>query len=210
MQSYKVFIENYNIEFVENEKNIKKSSIVIREKDLTKENFIHLVANNLNNVNFYVICSDALSCFTEFINQFTIIEAAGGLVYNPLLNKYLFIKRLGVWDLPKGKCEIEDNNFLDCALREVSEECGVPFSLLNVTDNLPFETAHYYRCKYTNKDIIKKTYWYFMETKVGVLKPQLEEDIELCEWFSKSKINDLVLKNTYSTIKDVLKIGFFM
>ena len=36
----------------------------------------------------------------------------------------LFIKRNGIWDLPKGKLENNESLF-KCAEREVEEECGV-------------------------------------------------------------------------------------
>ena len=62
---------------------------------------------------------------TELLIQFkdhNFIEAAGGLVQSN--QKFLFIKRQDVWDIPKGK--LEKNEEVEAgALREIEEECGV-------------------------------------------------------------------------------------
>lgn len=210
MQSYKVFIENYHIEFIESEKNIKKGSFFFNETAFSKDFFINMISNNINHKIIYIVCVDAFFAFTKFKEQFTLLDAAGGLVYNSLLSKYLFIKRFGFWDLPKGKFEIEDKNFIECALREVSEECGISLSTLEIQHKSPFITHHYYLCKYTKNHILKTTYWFSMKTISEVLNPQVEEQIECCKWFSKAEIENIVLKNTYSTIIDVLKVGFFI
>ncbi len=167
-----------------------------------------MLRQNVDKQDVYVICLNSSISFINFKNKFNNIDAAGGVVKNLLSNNYLFIKRLGFWDLPKGKFEKVDNNFFSCAIREVSEECGIPLELLKVKDDLPFVTSHYYLCAYTNRHIIKNTYWFKMETEAVSLIPQYEEDIELCKWLSKKEIEKEVLLNTYSTIKEILKFFF--
>ena len=54
---------------------------------------------------------------------FTEVGAAGGLVRHTS-GRYLFIEKKGRLDLPKGHIEPEKKPE-DCALREVSEECGI-------------------------------------------------------------------------------------
>ena len=50
------------------------------------------------------------------------LDTAGGIV---LLNqKILFIKKRGIWDLPKGKIEFDDSIDVT-ALREIHEETGL-------------------------------------------------------------------------------------
>ena len=210
MQSYKVFIENYTIRFIESEKTMKKGAIFFKDSEFSKDTFINNVISNLNNIDVYVICFDPYVSFLHFKNQFDQIDAAGGIVFNSANCKYLFIKRLGVWDLPKGKFEKEDKVLMSCAVRAVSEECGIPTSSLKIQHTSPIITSHYYFCLYTNRHIIKNTYWYRMETETVYLTPQLEEDIDLCNWFSKDEINGVVLKNTYSSINEVLKICFLI
>ncbi|MDP3432455.1 MAG: NUDIX domain-containing protein, partial [Bacteroidota bacterium] len=58
-----------------------------------------------------------------FKRQFVEIPAAGGLVKSSG-QSLLFIKRLGVWDLPKGKIDMDETPEI-AAIREVEEECGV-------------------------------------------------------------------------------------
>lgn len=48
--------------------------------------------------------SDVVEMLEEFKKQFTVIEAAGGLVRSAKGN-FLAIFRNGTWDLPKGKIE---------------------------------------------------------------------------------------------------------
>ncbi|MBN2863083.1 MAG: NUDIX domain-containing protein, partial [Bacteroidales bacterium] len=54
---------------------------------------------------------------------FTEVEAAGGLLRHSS-GRYLFIEKKGIFDLPKGHIE-EGEGPEECALREVSEECGI-------------------------------------------------------------------------------------
>src|SRR5690606_38316271 len=72
---------------------------------------------------FYIQYEDPKGFFKELIKQVKFVKAAGGLVDNEL-NEFLFIKRLGKWDLPKGKLE-EGEKMKETALREVEEECGI-------------------------------------------------------------------------------------
>ena len=50
------------------------------------------------------------------------IKAAGGVVENHK-NEILMMKRLGHWDLPKGKADPGENS-ATTAQREVEEECA--------------------------------------------------------------------------------------
>jgi ADP-ribose pyrophosphatase YjhB (NUDIX family) len=133
----------------------------------------------------------------QLLKEFEYVEAAGGLVENTDGN-LLLMKRLGKWDLPKGKNKKGENHQV-CALREVEEETGAKD--LSITDYFA-ETFHtYYR---NRKWQIKHTYWYLMTCKNGQeLKPQTEEDIEEVLWVNPKKIktNDL---NTYPAIKHLL------
>ena len=71
----------------------------------------------------YVISENIERIFDEFRASLPFIEAAGGLVVDDAA-KVLMIFRNGRWDLPKGKLE-PGERIEDCAVREVSEECGL-------------------------------------------------------------------------------------
>ncbi|MBC8510392.1 MAG: NUDIX domain-containing protein, partial [Cryomorphaceae bacterium] len=92
-----------------------------------------------------------------FCADYSLIEAAGGLVYNDEC-QLLMIFRNNKWDLPKGKLE-QNENIKECAIREVQEECGIlGLSILNTLQ----DTYHTYEIN--GKKILKRTYWFAMHT----------------------------------------------
>jgi 8-oxo-dGTP pyrophosphatase MutT (NUDIX family) len=132
-----------------------------------------------------------------FYSGFEIIEAAGGLVFNPQ-NEVLLIFRKGSWDLPKGK--LDDGESLEaCALREVQEETGVqPLT----AEQFIGTTAHIYLLKDTW--ILKESYWYKMRTSFSAaLVPQESEDISKAEWVGKDKISGY-FPEMYPLIREII------
>lgn len=133
----------------------------------------------------------------DFKGLYKIIEAAGGVVFNEK-NEILMIYRLETWDLPKGK--IDEGETPDAAaVREVEEETGINQIKLG-----PLLTKTYHTYKNgKGKRILKRTYWYRMDTKDQTLIPQTEENIEIAEWISLEKF---LAKNrkAYNSIMDVL------
>ena len=92
----------------------------------------------------------------EFCDNYKMIFASGGVVLSN--EKLLMIFRNGLWDLPKGKMELHETE-LECALREVEEECGI--------DNLrviKFLKYTYHTYIENNQAILKKTSWYLMSS----------------------------------------------
>lgn len=136
-----------------------------------------------------------------FFKNFTVIEAAGGIVQNNK-KELLFIYRLDKWDLPKGKMEKGEKPD-ECALREVEEETGV--TNLSLKKKIG-ETYHTYDD--FGKHILKITHWYYMTCPAAQkLVPQTEEDITATKWVSTRDIKEPVA-NTYPSIKDILKRFF--
>ena len=136
--------------------------------------------------------------FDALCSQFTPINAGGGLVQNQA-GEYLLICRHGLWDLPKGKQE-EGEDIALTALREVEEECGI--SSLEQGELLCI-THHTYHMN--GLHMLKHTYWYKMKyTGSQDLKPQLEEDIQRCEWVPAEKLPEY-LQNTYPSIRKVFE-----
>lgn len=119
--------------------------------------------------------ADTAGLVRDFFSQFNYLEAAGGLVFNPE-GKALFIYRRGRWDLPKGKVDPGETP-PETAVREVREETGI--RQVAIKRHLA-DTLHTYREK--GKRMLKRTYWYAMETADTSLVPQAEEDIEKAVW----------------------------
>jgi 8-oxo-dGTP pyrophosphatase MutT (NUDIX family) len=136
-------------------------------------------------------------------DKLTRIPAAGGLAVDKE-GRFLFVKRFGKWDLPKGKIEADESPEM-AAVREVEEECGV--SGLTIECRLP-STFHLYRSPYIlheNNWVLKETSWFEMSyAGSGELAPQTEEQIEEVRWVSKEELPD-VYSQTYGNIKDLLR-----
>ena len=146
---------------------------------------------------FFIITNSPKKLFNAIKNSLKVIEAAGGLVINEE-NKYLFIKRNGKWDLPKGKLELNEKK-KDAAVREVEEECGITVKKL---DKKLLKTYHVYELK--GKIVLKISHWYAMLAKSNQkLVPQLEEGITEVKWFAK-KDWKIIRANTYPNIIDVI------
>jgi ADP-ribose pyrophosphatase YjhB (NUDIX family) len=154
-----------------------------------------------NKKSLFVKTNNASEAFEEIKKRFYFIEAAGGLIQKN--NKYLFIKRLGKWDLPKGKLD-KGETIKEAAVRECEEECAV--TDLKILTQLQ-DTYHIY--EYKNGHALKVSYWFHMETNSNKeLKPQTEEHIEEVRWLSIDEVKSVVLKNTYITIEKLVR-GFF-
>ena len=151
---------------------------------------------------FFILDQDVSSVWSHFRRQFVEIPAAGGLVKN-LDGSLLFIKRLGVWDLPKGKIEKNETPEL-AAIREVEEECGL--SDLNIIRQLD-STFHIYRSPFLpfpKNLVLKETKWFLMSYSGNETPmPQVEEDIEKVTWFAPEDLGKVYL-NTYLSLCDFL------
>ncbi|MEO7306329.1 MAG: NUDIX domain-containing protein [Ferruginibacter sp.] len=136
-----------------------------------------------------------------FFKNFIIIEAAGGIVQNDK-KEILFIRRLGKWDLPKGKIETGEKEEVS-AVREVTEETGVKDLHLKKKVG---ETYHVYN--EFGKHFLKISHWYHMIcSSEQQLIPQTEEDITEIKWVKTMDIKE-PLKNTYPSIKNILSTFF--
>jgi len=147
---------------------------------------------------YLYIQKDIEEVFQKLKNKIKVIKAAGGLVKNGN-GDYLFIYRLGKWDLPKGKVE-PDEKMREAAVREVEEECGIH---INYLGKKILSSYHTYYMK--GEFILKVTNWYEMGiNKEPVLIPQKEEDITKAIWQDPSDLSEIEA-NTYPIIKDILK-----
>ena len=163
--------------------------------------FINRLLNNefTEDINLFGLDSNII--FRYIIGQFKYIEAAGGVVQNTKV-QYLLIKRLGIWDLPKGKIE-KNESVVEAAIREVCEETGL--TNVEIINGLP-DTYHIYLRKGTW--YLKKTHWFMMRNEIDEnLVPQVEEGINEAIWMGKSDAHAAISKS-YRSIKEGLGFVF--
>jgi len=155
------------------------------------------VNNDIPSLNIY--SSDINNLWNAFCAWFIVIEAAGGLVSHPS-GRYLFIKRYGRWDVPKGHIE-KGETPKECALREVTEECNIRGHVIR--GSLP---PSYHTYLYDNKPHMKKTYWFTMNYEGEMItEPQAEEGITHAEWLAPDEIAK-IKSNTYQSLLDLMNI----
>lgn len=135
----------------------------------------------------------------QFSDSFRIIEAAGGVVVNRD-GKILFIKRLGKWDLPKGKIEKNESRE-DAAVREIGEETG----LTDVKIREFLNTTYHIYTEKNGEKILKTTHWFIMDYSGNdTPKPQLEEGITEVSWKDRQEIECDVQGKTFKNIELIL------
>jgi 8-oxo-(d)GTP phosphatase len=166
-------------------------------KDIILKLLYLLRTRKLKNLDSITLVTDRKDEVKEFIkSRFSIIKAAGGIVTKG--DKVLFIKRLGKWDLPKGKFD-KGESPEECALREVEEECYVRVKMGSEISR----TWHTYT--QNRKSILKKTYWYTMECVDDTkMKPQKEEGIEQVKWLTHQEAK-IALVNSYPSMRYLYK-----
>jgi ADP-ribose pyrophosphatase YjhB (NUDIX family) len=201
MQNYKVFINN-DLIFFEQNANFKSISNRYSDYQMIAEDSLPLIIEKINIKKFsgkYCIATESPEIlFKKFSQNFEILEAAGGLVFNSR-NELLMIHRFGRWDFPKG--HLEKNELVaQAAIREVTEETAA--QNLTITQKLPC-TYHMYDNH--GKMVIKRTHWYLMKTNYSnKLIPQLEEDILAAVWVPDYAIPEYIDKS-YPALKELVE-----
>lgn len=201
MQKYKVFYKSNEIVFCATDHQIDKKPDV------------HVLLNPLNNQiiaalkacfhepseikTLCIMSHNPDNAFSQFVNSLFYIEAAGGIVMNEL-NEWLMIKRIGVWDLPKGKVDAGET-VQQAALREVKEETGIE----SVSIVKPLSPS-YHIYPMDEEWVFKKTHWFLMLGSKNRLKPQKEENISEAVWMNKETVKK-ILKNVYPSLLHVFE-----
>jgi 8-oxo-(d)GTP phosphatase len=138
----------------------------------------------------------------RLLQKYYLVIAAGGIVTNKK-GELLVIFRRGVWDLPKGKVD-GDESPSQAAIREVHEETCIRACIPSDT---PLKTSHIY----TEADHywIKETTWYLMHSEEErEPKPQIEEDITIAKWASRSEVENHILQSTYPMIRELIQSNY--
>lgn len=132
-----------------------------------------------------------------FQDDHKFVLAAGGLVSDEH-GRLLAIKRLGKWDLPKGK--VEKGEAVDVgAVREVQEECG-----LRHVELVKFVTSTWHTYERKGEEHLKRTDWFLMRaSSTEELTAQSEEDIEEVRWLDSTDLR-MMEGDTYPSLLPVL------
>lgn len=200
---YKVFIDNKPVYFASSAKDLPKNCIQLEfnPKENNSDFLMRYTEHVGNKYTFGFVSKHPEALLLTVFENLTYIEAAGGLVKNSSSGKYLFIKRNGFWDIPKGKLD-KNETPKKAGVREVEEECGI--SKPKITRHL-VNTYHTYTNKYGT--FLKKTYWYDM-TYSGdeKLVPQEKEGITKVKWVKlNGKKWNKIYNSTFESIKDVME-----
>jgi 8-oxo-dGTP pyrophosphatase MutT (NUDIX family) len=136
--------------------------------------------------------------WNAYLSEKLIIEAAGGMVFNPK-GELLMMLRRGQWDMPKGKLD-EGETVEACALREVEEETGIS----NLRLNGKLQTT-YHTYSFQGKTVLKPSHWFRMEcTGTEDLVPQTEEDITELRWVDKVEAAALA-NEAFPSIREMIE-----
>ena len=152
---YKVFINEVPVFFTEKNNELTGfSSVKYQELDFI--NMYQEIQQNLG-AKINVICDNLENDWCNFLLNFEVRKAAGGVVKN-ISDEILWIYRFDTWDLPKGHIEKGESKEIT-AVREVEEECNV--SGLKIDNEL--ETT-YHVFEHKGVLVMKVTYWFAMHT----------------------------------------------
>jgi 8-oxo-dGTP pyrophosphatase MutT (NUDIX family) len=201
-QMYKVFYNDRVIILCEKS---KKTVEIVADKFVSDRGDLFAFLDKLMGDELHedvVILGYSISeMYNDFISWFTYIEAAGGIAQNPE-GKFLFIKRWGIWDLPKGKIE-KNESPENAAKREIAEETGV--GKLEIRKKLK-NTYHIYQLK--QQFFLKCTFWYLMYTNDNNLpRPQHKEGIDEVVWMTR-KQSKKVLSGSYRSLRETFRSVF--
>ncbi len=171
---YPIFVQDSRIDFLQQED--EYSDLTLKPGEWTFQKIWECLNNN--RIRIAMICQEPVSEFWNFAQNFMPIQAAGGLVYTES-RQLLMIKRLGFWDLPKGKIDPMETP-AQTAIREISEECGIPESALKII-RFWGNSFHGYHLK--GVPTLKQSFWYQVTcSSMLPLSPQTEEGITEIVW----------------------------
>ncbi|MBK7133318.1 MAG: NUDIX domain-containing protein [Bacteroidales bacterium] len=198
MNMYKVHFENRFITISPEPDRLQKYGLFHKFNDTSE--LYKLISDfqtdkNIHAINIYG--PDIKFIWKLFRIYFTEVGAAGGLVKHTS-GRYLFIEKKGKLDLPKGHLEPGEEPET-CAIREVSEECGIS----GHTIVKPI-TPSYHTYSWEGISYLKKTSWFLMQYDGEMItEPQVEEGITKVEWLLPDELNSLKT-NAWLSLMDLI------
>jgi 8-oxo-dGTP pyrophosphatase MutT (NUDIX family) len=198
-QKYKVFFYANILNF-STKTEVKNPSTILYKftdfNDLQSFLFDNLIHQDGKKVR--IICADVDRVWEGFCKFFEVRVAAGGLVINPR-GELLFIKRKGLWDLPKGHLEKKES-IAEAALREVEEECGISGMIIVK----PIVTT-YHAYLLNGHQVLKPSHWFLMEYNGPLMtQPQTKEEITQAVWVNEDQVDEL-LADSFPSVSRVIK-----
>jgi 8-oxo-dGTP pyrophosphatase MutT (NUDIX family) len=183
---YKVHFENRFILISSEPDRLQKYGLFLKFRDT--EELYKIIADfqadpKIHAINIYG--PDIKHIWKIFRIYFTELGAAGGLVKHTS-GRFLFIEKKDKLDLPKGHIEPGEEAEA-CALREVSEECGI--SGHKIVKSLK---PSYHTYTWEGISYLKKTSWFLMEYSGRMItEPQIKEGITKVEWLLPEEISKI-------------------
>jgi 8-oxo-dGTP pyrophosphatase MutT (NUDIX family) len=198
MDSYKVHFENRFMTISPEPDRLQKYGLFHKFYDTAE--LYKLIAEfqenkSIDSINIYG--TNITHLWKIFRIYFTEVGAAGGLVRHKS-GRYLFIEKKGRLDLPKGHIETGEEPEA-CALREVSEECGIEGHRI-----IKKLAPSYHTYSWEGISYLKKTHWFMMEyTGEMLTEPQVEEGITKVQWLFPDEIN-IMKGNAWLSLMDII------
>jgi 8-oxo-dGTP pyrophosphatase MutT (NUDIX family) len=198
MNTYKVHFENRFIMISPEPDRIQKYGLFHKFHDTGElYKIIADFQSDKSNSAINIYGPDIEHIWKIFRIYFSQVSAAGGLVRHTS-GKYLFIEKKGRLDLPKGHIE-QGEEPETCAIREVSEECGIDGH--EIVKSL---TPSYHTYSWEGISYLKKTYWFLMKYDGEmVTEPQVEEGITKVEWLFPDELNS-IKSNAWLSLMDII------
>ena len=200
---YKVHFENRFIMISSEPDRLQKYALF--HKFSATDELYKLIADfqgdkSIHSINVYG--TDIRHLWKIFRIYFTEVGAAGGLVRHTS-GRYLFIEKKGKLDLPKGHIE-QGEEPQNCAIREVSEECGISGHAIVKPIGPSYHTYSWEGISY-----LKKTHWYLMSYDGEMItEPQTEEGITRVIWLLPDELS--IIKDTaWLSLMDLINVSVF-
>lgn len=193
---YKVFIDQKPVVFIEKEE-LSTEKLVGKAKNVSSiDDLKPLLSKASIESPVFLTSKNPKKAFKTFFNDFKKIDAAGGIVQRK--QKFLVIKRKGLWDIPKGRIDKGEDAETAC-VREIMEECGIE------QPSIVHSLCETYHCmKWNGQPALKRTYWYMLTYDGSKdTTPETKEDITEAKWMSREKFLD-IRKKTFGSINVVL------
>lgn len=193
---YKVFIDHKPVVFIGKDELSTDVNVAKAKNVETVEALKPLLKKATIADPIFLVAKNPKKAFNRFFDGYKKIDAAGGIVQRK--EKFLVIKRKGLWDIPKGRIDKGEDAETAC-VREIMEECGIDGHKIihPLTDT-------YHTMKWNGRPALKHTFWYML-TYEGPkdTHPEVKEGITEAKWMSLENFLN-IRKKTFGSINEVL------